>query len=218
MKSGESDLIAYCGHGQEASDSRVRDALPNPDMPNSIGYRGDSHPRFRASDKRPRPFIVAYEPLGLVPYDKARKRLRQDLLVTTDPSSPDDKYPFVILWRSRYRLLSTAHSFDLFSVFKACARILPKAIFARNRTEPISNQRCVAKEHDETIHHQSNTSSVDDLRGLRAWPACHVGDAGRPDLRPGYDSPSMPLTRLTGHSSPSGSARTRELSVLLTNA
>src|ERR1700686_5067024 len=60
MKSGESDLIAYCGHGQEASDSRVRHALPNPDMPNSIGYRGDSHPRFRASDKRPRPFIVAY--------------------------------------------------------------------------------------------------------------------------------------------------------------
>lgn len=83
------------------------------------------------------------------------------MLVTTDPSSPDDKYPFVILWRSRYRLPSTAHSFDLFSVFKACARILPKAIFARNRTEPISNQRCVAKEHDETIHHQSNTSSVD---------------------------------------------------------
>jgi hypothetical protein len=33
MKRGGSDLIAYCEHGQEASDSRVRDALPNPDMP-----------------------------------------------------------------------------------------------------------------------------------------------------------------------------------------
>jgi hypothetical protein len=82
--------------------------------PASGGYLRNSHPQFRTSNERPRSLIVANEPLSLVPNDKARKRLRQSLPVTSDPGSPDHEDSLVVLWRSRYGLPSTTHSFDLF--------------------------------------------------------------------------------------------------------
>jgi hypothetical protein len=87
--------------------------------PNSGCYLRNSHPQLRTSNKRPRSLIVANEPLSLVPNDKARKRLRQSLLVTSDPGPPDHEDSLVVLWRSRYRLPNTTHSFDLFRASKA---------------------------------------------------------------------------------------------------
>ena len=66
--------------------------------------------RKHLANKCPRAFVVAYKPFSLVPNNQTWKRLRQGLLITTNPSSPAYQDTFVVLGRGRDRLPTTTHS------------------------------------------------------------------------------------------------------------
>jgi hypothetical protein len=79
------------------------------DENHSAGRWRDRHPELWASDERPWSLIVANEPFSFVPHNQARKGLRDQLLVSTHPSSPTYENAVVIPRRRRDGLPTTCH-------------------------------------------------------------------------------------------------------------
>jgi hypothetical protein len=77
--------------------------------PGSATRWRDCHPKFRASNKRPRTFVVAYKPFSLVPNNQTWKRLRQDMLIPAYPNSTADQDTVVVLGCGLDRLPSITH-------------------------------------------------------------------------------------------------------------